>query len=37
MGVRGDEMVGLMLRTRVALLLWRIIHQVSTKFVEEVE
>ena len=37
MGKRGDEMIGSMLHTRIAQLLWRLIHAVSTKFFMEAE
>ena len=37
MGEKGNEMIGLMLHTRVARLVWKLVHEVSTKFVKEVE
>ena len=37
MGRRGDEMIGSILHTRMAQLLWRLIHAVSTKFFMEAE
>ena len=37
MGKRGDEMIGSILHTRMAQLLWKLVHEVSTKFVKEVE
>ena len=37
MGKRRDEMIGSILHTRMAQLLWRLIHAVSTKFFTEAE
>lgn len=37
MGERRDEMIGKILHTRAAQVIWRILHEVSLKFVKEVE
>ena len=37
MGKRYDEMIGKILRTRTAQLIWRLVHAVSLKFVKEVK